>query len=81
VNGRWRNRAEATARDAEAAVLGAEAAGLPVTSVPLRSDRARVLGGLQARRQTSSPVPRLPPFFYMALRDGGPHAIVLAVRP
>jgi hypothetical protein len=47
---------------------------LPVASAPLRSDWARVFGGA-----TGNAVNLVP--FILALRDGGPHAIGLAVRP
>jgi hypothetical protein len=51
-------------------------------SAPLRPDWARVLGG--ATGDAVNLVPRAPAptsSFYLALRDGGPHAIGLAVRP
>jgi hypothetical protein len=54
---------------------------LPVASAPLRSDWARVLGG--STGDTANFVTRAPtpPLAFIWRRDGGPHAIVLAVRP
>jgi hypothetical protein len=51
-------------------------------SAALRSDRARVFGG--ATGNAANFVSRAPAptsSFILALRDGGPHAIGLAVRP
>jgi hypothetical protein len=55
---------------------------LPVASAPLRSDWARVFSG--ATSDAVNLVPRAPTSTfcsYLALRDGGPYAIGLAVRP
>jgi hypothetical protein len=60
----------------------AGAAVLPVASAPLRSDRASVLSGFAgdaANFVTRAPAPTSS--FILALRDRGPHAIGLAVRP
>jgi hypothetical protein len=56
---------------------------LPVASAPLRSDWARVFFG-GATGDAVNLVLRAPAptsCFYLALRDGSPHAIGLAVRP
>jgi hypothetical protein len=51
-------------------------------SAALRSDRARVLGGAIGNAVNLVPhAPAPTSSFYLALRDGGPHAIGLAVRP
>jgi hypothetical protein len=61
---------------------GGDGASRRFSAHPLRSDQLGFLGGFVGKRRTSSSVPRPPTLsFIVALRDGGPPAIGLAVRP
>jgi hypothetical protein len=79
----WRSRAVAARDAAAAAVLGVGAtAVLPVASTPpLRSDHLGFLVGIKHGGELRIPCPGPHLLFNMALCDGGPRAIDLAVRP